>query len=186
MRRHLPLLLICACILGGCIYWLYTAGAEKTIDQELAESSAQRQTGAEPQEPTEAAPPASLRTRPPSFPKTTTLLPAAAEAEFLHSPDTTSEEDLSLLHGLLRAHRKVLGGNPVGLNDEITAALTGRNLKGVASLPPKHPAISKDGELLDRWGTPYRFHAYSGKMMEIRSAGPDKQHFTADDITLRE
>ncbi len=73
-------------------------------------------------------------------------------------------------------------GNPVGLNEEITAALVGRNKKGVAVLPKNHPAISPKGELTDRWGSPYFFHALSGTQMEIRSSGPDRKRYTADDI----
>ncbi len=46
--------------------------------------------------------------------------------------------------------RQALGENPVGLNDEITAALTGSNKNGAACLPKDHPAISDEGELLDR------------------------------------
>jgi hypothetical protein len=36
--------------------------------------------------------------------------------------------------------------------------------------------------LIDRWGTPYFFHALSGEHMEIHSAGPDRQFHSADDL----
>ncbi len=124
--------------------------------------------------------------RPAAFPTTITLLPVAAATDSLHSTDSTSTDDLLLIHSLLRSHRRALGSNPVGLNDQITAALMGSNSKGAATLPKNHPAISENGELLDRWQTPYRFHALSGKLMEIRSAGPDRQFFTSDDTLLRE
>lgn len=124
--------------------------------------------------------------RPKPFPKTITLLPIASSSNSLHSTDTTPEDDISLIHSMLRELRRALGENPVGLNDEITAALTGSNKKGAACLPKDHPAISNEGELLDRWLTPYRFHAYSGKLMEIRSAGPDLKFFSSDDVSLRE
>ena len=91
-----------------------------------------------------------------------------------------------MVQSLLRSHRRALGQNPVGLNDEITATLMGENLKGAASIPKNHPAISKGGELLDRWGTPYRFHAYSEKLMEVKSAGPDQKFNTKDDLKLLE
>ncbi|BDS05117.1 hypothetical protein NT6N_01570 [Oceaniferula spumae] len=124
--------------------------------------------------------------KPKSFPENITLLPVAESSDLLNSPNQTPEEDLSLIQSMLGFHRRALGGNPVGLNDEITAALTGKNVKGAVSLPPTHPAISDKGELLDRWGTPYRFHAYSAKVMEIHSAGPDKKFFTSDDLKLLE
>ena len=73
-------------------------------------------------------------------------------------------------------------GNPVGTNAEITAVLAGNNKLQLALIPADHPAINRStGELLDRWGTPFFFHAESGSRMEIRSAGPDKKHHTADD-----
>ncbi len=42
--------------------------------------------------------------------------------------------------------------------------------------------VNDNGELVDRWGTPYFFHQISGADTEIRSAGPDKIMYTADDI----
>ena len=132
------------------------------------------------------------KTKPPSTPKplgyssNITLLPTAESSRDLHTKGSTAQDDLSLIHTLIRSHRQAVGGNPIGLNDEITTSLTGRNSKGAASLLPEHPAISDQGELLDRWQTPYRFHAYSGKIMEIRSAGPDRKFFNSDDIVLRE
>ena len=73
-------------------------------------------------------------------------------------------------------------GNPVGTNAEITAVLAGNNKLQLALIPADHFAINRStGELLDRWGTPFFFHAESGSRMEVRSAGPDKKHHTADD-----
>jgi len=78
--------------------------------------------------------------------------------------------------------RVTQGTNPVGDNAEITAVLTGKNRLGYAFIRPDHPAISPQGELCDRWGTPYFFHQISGTVMQVRSAGPDRQHWTADDF----
>jgi hypothetical protein len=72
-------------------------------------------------------------------------------------------------------------GNPVGLNSEITAALTGQNSLRLALIPPDHSAINREGELTDRWGTPFFFHAESATRMTITSAGPDKKLHTPDD-----
>lgn len=110
-------------------------------------------------------------------------------AEFtteLHSPETDPEDDLGILQELLRLHRQAHRENPVGLNDEITAALLGQNAKNYALLPRNSPFLSQEfhPQLLDRWGTPYRFHALSAKEMEVSSAGPDKAHHTQDDLTL--
>lgn len=74
-------------------------------------------------------------------------------------------------------------GNPVGNNAEITAALTGANPLQLDLIPVDHPAINAKGELCDRWGTPFRFHQWSGTVMEIISAGPDRDFATADDVS---
>jgi hypothetical protein len=101
----------------------------------------------------------------------------------LNAPASTIRRDLSTLSELFDAWRTNFPrqGNPVGENAEITAALAGDNPLGFALLPKDHPAISAQGELCDRWGTPFRFHQLSGERMEIRSAGPDRQFATADD-----
>lgn len=72
----------------------------------------------------------------------------------------------------------------MGENAEITAALAGKNPLQLALIPKNHPAINAEGQLCDRWGTPFRFHQISGDRMELRSAGPDKQFGTADDALL--
>jgi hypothetical protein len=61
-------------------------------------------------------------------------------------------------------------------------ALTGRNPLRLIVLPPGHPAISAEGRLLDRWGMPYHIHSRSSTSYEVRSAGADRQLFTADDL----
>ena len=107
-------------------------------------------------------------------------------AATLNSPTTEIRSDLRVITDILAAFRSNFpaAGNPVGLNPEITAALTGKNKLGLALIPPKHPAINQGGELCDRWGTPFFFHAETGTRMEIRSAGPDKKFYTADDAVL--
>jgi hypothetical protein len=41
--------------------------------------------------------------------------------------------------------------------------------------------VNAAGELTDRWGTPFFFHQVSKAQMEVRSAGPDRRMWTADD-----
>lgn len=100
----------------------------------------------------------------------------------LASKNQPPEKEMRAIHSLLHLYRRALGGNPTGENEEITRALTGRNPKHVAVLSENHPSISRQGELHDRWGTPYFFHALSGTRMEIRSAGADGKFYTDDDI----
>ncbi len=98
-------------------------------------------------------------------------------------PNETGLDDVQSVGMMLEEFRRAFGAMPVGeLNDEIVRRLQGENPKGIAVLPKKHPAISADGELLDRWGTPFRFHPESAWVMTVRSAGPDKKMWTSDDI----
>jgi hypothetical protein len=103
-------------------------------------------------------------------------------ADQLNAPDGDIQSDIAILDRVLDNYRLALGGNPVGNNREITAQLSGRNSRRHAPLPKDHPAISATGELLDRWGTPFFFHALSARGMEIRSAGPDRAMYTDDDV----
>jgi hypothetical protein len=117
--------------------------------------------------------------------------PAAADegpsrlADGLNAPGGDVRSDLRIIDGIFIAYRSALRtGNPIGENAEITAALCGRNKLGFAFIPADNPAINRKGELCDRWGTPYFFHQASGERMELRSAGPDRKLWTADDEVL--
>lgn len=70
---------------------------------------------------------------------------------------------------------------PLGTNDEITRALMDRDTLGDSAIPASHPAIVS-GQLVDRWGSPWLFHQLAADLIEVRSAGPDRKPFTADDI----
>lgn len=125
----------------------------------------------------------------PGFAAGRTLAAANGErsqlADGLNSPGGDLRSDLRLVNQILIAYRQALhAGNPVGENAEITAALTGRNRLGFAFIAADNPAINSKGELCDRWGMPYFFHQLSGEKMEIRSAGPDRRLWTADDEVL--
>ena len=112
--------------------------------------------------------------------------PAAAAAAGLSRPDGSIDEDLEIISLLLTEYRKVFGGNPVGENEEIVAAMRGGNTRGLRFLVADHPAVDSAGRLCDRWGTPLFFHAVSARRMEVVSAGPDRTHGTADDLVRAE
>lgn len=107
-------------------------------------------------------------------------------ADPLDAPEGTIRTDLEIVTQLVEAYRTNFPaqGNPVGENIEITAALTGNNPARAALIARNHRAINARGELCDRWGTPFFFHQLSGSAMEIRSAGPDKRLWTADDAVM--
>jgi hypothetical protein len=86
----------------------------------------------------------------------------------------------------IRQYGTLFGGNPVGTNPEITAALKGGNPKQINFIKPEAGMqINGSGELVDAWGTPFFFHQLSGSEMEIHSAGPDKIMWTSDDLVAR-
>ena len=94
----------------------------------------------------------------------------------------TPENEVQRIQGTIRKFRAAFGENPVGSNPEITRALAGKNPTGAKFLDATGITLNDAGEMLDDWGTPYFFHPVSGAIMEIRSAGPDRKLFTADDI----
>ena len=94
----------------------------------------------------------------------------------------TPENEVQRIQGTVRKFRAAFGENPVGSNPEITRTLAGKNRTGAKFLDAASVTLNDAGELLDSWGTPYFFHPVSGTIMEIRSAGPDRKLFTADDI----
>ncbi|MSU73043.1 MAG: hypothetical protein EXS43_12005 [Opitutus sp.] len=104
----------------------------------------------------------------------------------LNSATGDIRADLRIVDELVATFRSNFprDGNPVGSNADITAVLAGKNRLQLAVLPPGHSAINREGELCDRWGTPFFFHAESGTRMEIRSGGPDKKLFTEDDTVF--
>lgn len=83
----------------------------------------------------------------------------------------------------LRLHREAAA--PIGLNEDLTAALTTRSAFAPAFLPKNHPAIVQ-GCLVDRWGTPFHLHTPGGARLVVRSAGPDRRLFTEDDLVIGE
>jgi hypothetical protein len=83
---------------------------------------------------------------------------------------------------MLRDFRTIGGDNPVGTNAEIMKSIMGGNPKQATLGPPEGQSLNGEGELIDRWGTPYFFHQISGKEMQVRSAGPDRKMWTDDDI----
>lgn len=108
----------------------------------------------------------------------------AAQTERLNAPESSPHEDAATVRDLIGTFRRLAKANPIGDNDEITAQLLGRDPRGpaVALIDASSPAIDARGRLVDRWGTPYFFHALSANNMEIRSAGPDRKMWTPDDV----
>jgi hypothetical protein len=108
----------------------------------------------------------------------TPLLPTAA-------PRKQVLTDIDNVQFTLRDFRTRLGGNPTGTNAEIMKTMMGDNIVQARFGPAEGQRLNDNGELTDRWGTPYFFHQLSKNEMEIRSAGPDHSMWTADDIVSK-
>ncbi len=93
--------------------------------------------------------------------------------------------DLDNVQFMLRDFRALTHGNPEGTNAEIMKSVMGGNGNQVRLGPPQGQTLNEQGELVDRWGTPYFFHQLSKDEMEIRSAGPDRKMWTTDDVVMK-
>jgi hypothetical protein len=112
-------------------------------------------------------------------------MPVVAPPASLPPPDPEAMIEVDKVALMIRDYRSMAGENPVGTNAEIMAAVMGKNAKQAKLGPPESMQLNANGELIDRWGTPYFFHQLSRDQMEIRSAGADKVMWTDDDAVAR-
>jgi len=186
----------------GAWFWLATPRQMPVMARPSPESGSNLAARAQGQSP--------IRTAAPEEPVTAETTPAAAPSD--PTPDESSPPRrkpgiaaaepapsgpepapgikpavlLGNMRIVFRNYQSRFGGNPVGNNREITRALNGSNPGQVVFLNPEDGAqINARGELVDNWGTPLFFHQLSGTVMEIRSAGPDRRMWTADDLVVK-
>jgi hypothetical protein len=116
-------------------------------------------------------------------PGTAAAIPPAGQAEPLEVTNLPPDIAVENMSRAIHQYGEMFGGNPVGTNPEFTKQLSGDNPKHINFISPEAGMrVNDSGELVDPWGTPYFFHQISGSDTEIRSAGPDKIMYTADDI----
>lgn len=115
-------------------------------------------------------------------------LPGEAILKNYAQPSTRPQEDLeALAHTFSNLLLLIKGDSPfrMGANEEFAAALRGKNRTQLRFLSDTHRAFNAQGQLIDRWDTPLYFHAIARDRVDIRSAGPDRQMWTADDLHRR-
>jgi hypothetical protein len=103
-------------------------------------------------------------------------------------PERTVQQDLTDFSRVLSNYallHKQSHPLPQGANEEIAAALLGKKAKTEPFLKPTDACFNAQGQLIDRWQTPLYFHAQDHSRMDIRSAGPDREMWTLDDIHRR-
>jgi hypothetical protein len=93
---------------------------------------------------------------------------------------------LENMRAAFRQYQSRFRENPVGDNAEITRALNGGNpAKTIFVQAEDGLRQNSRGELIDIWGTPFFFHQLARTQMEVRSAGPDRRMWTADDLVMK-
>lgn len=99
--------------------------------------------------------------------------------------DLPPQNDLTLMSRLMENALLLLksaANRPLSANEDWADFFRGRNAAQEMFLPANHAALNTNGQLVDRWSTPLFFHALGGGRYEIRSAGPDRKLWTADDL----
>jgi len=97
----------------------------------------------------------------------------------------TVQGDLTAMAEVLGNFALLVKGSdplPLGANEELVAALRGKNAVGLEFVTGESAALNEKGQLVDRWGTPLFFHARARDEVDIRSAGPDREMWTGDDV----
>lgn len=171
---YLALLLLI--IMGLLTYWMLRVLDDPAIQRAVQKAREEKATA-----PSQPGPPLPIPTATNSAPQAMDAGISSMHAEMLQA-DTPPEREVEILHELLAMHQRALGPGSFGDNGDVTQALVGTSASGVW-LPRQSPRI-REGQLLDRWGTAYWFHANDSQQIEIRSAGPDKVLFNSDDILL--
>lgn len=171
------LLTLLVVVLGLLCLWMLRALSDPAIQRAAAATRAARERRPDPAGPARLPAPS----RPPA-PSLAMDPGVRAMHDELTAPATPPERELELLQELLSLQQRATGGAAYGDNSDVVRALVGEAPEGVW-WPRQSPRL-RDGRLMDRWNTPYWFHANSATQVEIRSAGPDRNLFTADDLIL--
>ncbi len=104
----------------------------------------------------------------------------------LNQPHSNIQQDLESVWLLVESFNNTLkhnGSIPMGSNRELSYVLFGKNPRQLRFLDPSKPYLNTNGELIDRWGTPFFFHSVENSEIAIRSAGPDQIMWNSDDIS---
>lgn len=110
-------------------------------------------------------------------------VPSNPMAAAIGSEKIMPDSEIALVLELFQIYRREFGAFPAGqANSHFLNALRGMNPDKLPIFPLAHPRLDPAGNLLDRWQQPYHFHPVSLDRLEIRSAGPDRELFTADDL----
>jgi Type II secretion system (T2SS), protein G len=98
------------------------------------------------------------------------------------SPVAQAMWTLARLETGCKGYRLAYESFPAGDNAAIARALSGANPRKANFLNFTSQDLNTSGEVIDPWGTPYKFELQDGKPPSIRSAGPDRIFGDEDDL----
>ena len=99
--------------------------------------------------------------------------------------DTSGAEDLKMMSRFIDSVFLVVKQRDTAdyaTNEDLALFLQGANSHRSPFLAKDGTALNDKGQLVDRWGSPLIIHPVSRKLLELRSAGPDKKAYTEDDL----
>lgn len=99
--------------------------------------------------------------------------------------NSSSKNDLELVGRLIDSAFLLVKNRDTreyATNEDLVLFLQGRNSYQSAYLGKTSPVLNGDGQMIDRWGSPLIVHPVSQKILELRSAGPDRKPYTDDDL----
>jgi len=126
-----------------------------------------------------------LRKTPPPLPEPPVVAEPLAVITEINDPQGTAADDVRILKEMVANFLSAVKEPyrpPLGINEDFAKAFTGGNRYGDVFLATNHPSLNEQGQLIDRWGTPYHFHPRAADAVDVRSAGPDRKLFTEDDV----
>jgi hypothetical protein len=99
-------------------------------------------------------------------------------------PGLTPEQQTDILGHLLLDYWASVRSLPAGTWEETRAALAGANPKGLALVPPDHPAYGPDAFVPAPGAPGIRLHVVSsaGCAFQLIHNGPDGEPYTEDDL----
>jgi hypothetical protein len=172
--------LVLALVLVVATAWLFWSRENKLSGKSEASKAGERREGK-----VTNADAVVIVNNPTVTPTQSPLLPGEEIMLDYGRPTLPPENDLTLVSRLMDNFTllvKSMKDRPLSANGDWAAALRGRNPARERFLPDNHAAFNAQRELVDRWGTPLFFHALGGSRFDLRSAGPDRQLWTGDDI----
>lgn len=154
-------------------------------EENFAENSPEnRVETSSPVPPSSAVIPSRIAQSAPVMDQELEKIPSHPLAVSFGSDREKATDEADQVYQLFNFYRESFGSFPSGEgNAQFMNALRGANPERLPIFPAEHPRLNSDGELLDAWNTAFFFHQIAADQIEIRSAGPDKEFYTVDDIT---